>query len=317
MSLFKIKLYILLFPLFLFSQEEIWFESANPFSFKDIITNLDNQKKQMVHGILRMPKNFNKHQKYPLVIAVAGSNGWAAHHYDYLKMYRENGIATFELCSFKSRDVISTVGTQTKVTTAMMILDSYSALKALQKHNNINIEKAAITGWSLGGGVSLFSAWQPLKNAINSQVSFVAHLPIYPPCIVTPTILDFGNAPIHILIGALDNWTPAEACLELVNKLKNNTNIDLTIYPNAHHSFDRETPLSIRKNGYILEDCRFVMDKTGSVLMNFLNIPMTSPFLQKVGLFMCARRGPTYGGNNDARKKALHFSKKFMLEHLY
>jgi len=231
-------------------------------------------------------------------------------------MYRDNGIATFELCSFQSRGILSTVGTQTQVTTAMMILDSYRAFEVLQKHVNINASKIAITGWSLGGGVSLFAAWKPLQNAINSKVVFAAHLPIYPPCIVTPTVLDFGTSPIHILIGELDNWTPADACLELVYKLQNNTNIDLTIYPNAHHSFDRETPLAVKENGYILEDCRFIMNKHGAVLMNFLSIPMTSPLLQKVGLAMCAKRGPTYGGNSIARMQALNFAKQFMNQHL-
>ena len=313
-----IKLGFFLFiPLLLCSQDTIYFNSANPFSFKSIIENLDNQASQNVYGILRMPKNFDNKKQYPLVIAVAGSNGWSDHHYEYLEMYRNNDMATFELCSFKSRGISSTVGKQIKVTTAMMVLDSYRAYELLEKHPNIHADNIAITGWSLGGGVSLFSAWNPLNNAINSQVSFAAHLALYPPCIVTPEVLDFGDAPIHILIGELDNWTPAKACLDLVNILKDQTNIDLTIYPNAHHSFDRDTLLSIKKNGYILENCRFKMTRNGSVLMNFFNIPMTSPLLQKIGLSMCAKRGPTYGGNQNAKIAAFKFSKKFMREHLY
>ena len=43
---------------FIFSQsQEVSFESVNPFSFKDIITNLDNQEKQAVTGILTIPEN--------------------------------------------------------------------------------------------------------------------------------------------------------------------------------------------------------------------------------------------------------------------
>ena len=312
----KILLIFFLIPYIFFAQDTIYFDSANPFSFKDIITDLDNQKHQNVYGILRMPDNVNLDEKYPLIIAVAGSNGWANHHYQYLQMYRKHGIATFELCSFKSRGIESTVGTQTKVTTAMMILDSYRASEALQKHANIKANKIGITGWSLGGGVSLFSAWEPLKRAINNNVSFAAHLPIYPPCIVMPKVLDFGDSPIHILIGDLDNWTPAEACAELVDKLKNHNNIDLTIYPNAHHSFDRDGPLLVKENGYILEDCRFLMENDGTVYMSFLNLPMTTPMLQKIGLFVCAKRGPTYGGNKIAKMKAFLFAKEFMETHL-
>ena len=316
MKLLNFLTAILFAPLILFGQEKIYFESANPFSFKDIITDLHNQQHHNVYGILRMPDNFLKTEKYPLVIAVAGSNGWSDHHYEYLKMYRANGIATFELCSFKSRGIESTVGTQTEVTTAMMILDSYRALDTLAQHPNIKPERIAITGWSLGGGVSLFAAWEPLKKTISTKTSFAAPLPIYPPCIVTPTLLEFGDNPIHILIGELDNWTPAEACLELVNKAKKHSNIDLTIYPNAHHSFDRDGPLLIKDNGYLLEDCRFIMQENGTVTMNFLNIPMTTPILQKIGLATCAKRGPTYGGNKKAKIQALDFAKKFMNKHL-
>ena len=309
-------IFFLTIPFLGFNQEKISFISANPFSFKDIITNLDNQQNQEVYGILNMPENWSKEKKYPLIIAVSGSEGWASHHYEYLQIYRDNGIATFELCSFKSRGVSSTVGTQVEVTTAMMILDSYRAFETLIKLPNIDQNNIGITGWSLGGGVTLFSAWEPLNQAINSKVQFAAHLALYPPCIVTPTILNFGNSPIHILIGELDNWTPAQACLELVNKLYNHPNIGLTIYPNAYHSFDRTTPPTVKKDGYILENCRFILREDGAVLMNFLNIPMSNPLLQKIGVGLCAKRGPTYGGNSVARIKAFDFAKNFMIEHL-
>jgi len=307
---------IFLLPLIIFSQEKIEFISKNPFSFQDIITNLEEQEDQLVYGILRMPDNIKKDVGMPLIIAVAGSNGWANHHYEYLELYRKSGIATFELCSFQSRGISSTVGDQTKVTTAMMILDAYKAFEVLVKNPMINPNKIGITGWSLGGGVSLFSAWQPLKNSINPNLTFAAHLPLYPPCIVMPTISNFGESPIHILIGELDNWTPAQACEELVSKLGDASNIELTIYPNAHHSFDSNHTVKINKTGYILEDCRFLLEENGTVVMNFLNIPMSTPFLQKIGLAMCAKRGPKYGGNKDTKKASLKFAEEFMVKHL-
>ena len=85
----------------------------------------------------------------------------------------------------------------------------------------------------------------------------------------------------------------------------------------AHHSFDRDGPLLVKENGYILEDCRFLMRDDGTVYMDFLNFPMTTPFLQKIGLFTCAKRGPTYGGNKIAKTQALIFSEEFMKMYLY
>ena len=298
------------------SREKITFQSANPFGFNDVMSALDEQDEQEVFGYLTFPDN-DKEGKLPLVIGVAGSLGWGEHHYEYLNMYRDIGIATFELNSFKARGVVSTVGTQVEVTLAMMILDSYRALAVLSEHPRIDKNRIAITGWSLGGGTTLFSGWLPLKNIIEPDLSFAAHLAFYPPCFIEPEILDFTDAPFYILIGKLDDWTPAQPCVELVDKMQIlGTDIGLTVYEESHHSFDRSTAPIVDENAYSFTDCRLKMRKDGAVVMNFLNIPMTSPLLQKIGLAFCAERGPTFGGNPVSREKAFEFSKQFMTEHL-
>jgi len=304
----------ILFSSILFSQEKITFSSANPFGLKDIITALDKQKKQEVEGILRFPKGEGP---CPLVLGVAGSLDWSIHHLEYLEMYRSMGIATFEVKSFSSRNVTSTVGSQTEVTTSMMILDAYKAFEKLANDPRIDKNRVAITGWSLGGGVALFSGWLPLVEKITNKVKFAAHLSIYPPCIVEPEVLRFTDAPMHIMIGALDDWVPAAACEELVPKIKDSgANIGLTVFPDSHHSFDKDTPLSFKENAYKTVDCRFKMNKDGAVLMNFLSIPMTTPLRQKIGLALCAERGTTMGGNPKTRKEAFQLAKEFMGKHL-
>ena len=50
--------------------------------------------------------------------------------------------------------------------------------------------------------------------------------------------------------------------------------------------------------------------------MNLLNIPMTTPFRQKIGLALCAKRGTTMGGNPKTREEAFQFSREFMSKHL-
>tara|TARA_B110000003_G_scaffold41808_1_gene38962 strand:- start:403 stop:1380 length:978 start_codon:yes stop_codon:yes gene_type:complete len=296
-----------------FKKEVIHFESANPFSLSDIIINLDGQEQQKVFGQLTIPiDNLNTKKKYPLIIGVAGSMGWRKHHLDYLKMYQEQGYATFQLNSFKSRGITSTVGSQDEVTIAAVILDAYKALEKLSKHPKINKNKVALTGWSLGGGVALFAGWLPLKKAITNKVNFAAHLAFYPPCFINPESLSFTKAPIHILIGEADNWTPSEPCKDLVHKLAKNTNINITTYPKAHHGFDSEEPVVRNEKGYSFKDCLFDLTSDGDVLMNYLKLPMSSPLLQKVGFMFCVERGVNVGGNPEARKKSFVFAKEFM-----
>ena len=231
-------------------------------------------------------------------------------------MYQKAGFATFELKSFKSRDIESTVGSQVEVTTAMMILDAYRALEKLSEHQNIDKNKVSITGWSLGGAVSLFSAWLPIKNAITKEVSFASHLPIYPPCFVDPENTDFTEAPIHILIGEIDNWTPAKPCTEFVRKINKKGNVGLTIYPNAHHSFDSKSELTKNEKGYSFKDCMFKLSDEGDGLMNYLSLPMSSPLMQKLGFLFCVERGVNLGGTPLTRNQAFTFAKSFMIETL-
>ncbi len=294
-------------------KQEVAFESANPFSLSDIILNLNAQEKQTVFGQLSIPMDsLHPDKKYPLIIGVAGSLGWRKHHLEYMEMYQQNGFATFELNSFKSRDITSTVGSQDEVTIAAIILDAYRALEKLAEHPNIDKEKVSITGWSLGGGVSLFSGWMPVKNAITTSVSFASHLAFYPPCFINPENLAFTQAPIHILIGEKDNWTPAAPCSNLIKKLEGKANIALTTYPESHHSFDSETPVTRNEKGYSFKDCLFTLTEDGDVLMNYLQLPMSSPLLQKLGFMFCVEQGVDIGGNPAARKKAFAFAKEFM-----
>ena len=308
---------IIIFCSFIFSDsQEISFESANPFSLKDIIANIDDLEKQTVTGILTIPDK--KKKKYPVVIGVAGSSGWGEHHFEYLKMYQDAGIATLQLQSFKSRNETSTVGTQNTVTIPMVILDSYRALEKLAENPKIDIENVAITGWSLGGGVTLFSGWKPIMDAIDSDYKFAAHLAFYPPCFAEPSVLEFTDSPMHILIGEIDEWTPADACIELTSLLKESqiNNVGITVYKGAHHSFDRDEPIMVAEGGYSFKDCRFKMNDEGAVLMNYFNIPMTNWFTQMIGFAMCAERDPQFGGHPESRKKSFKFAKKFMIEHL-
>ncbi|MBT3217367.1 MAG: hypothetical protein HOD97_07170 [Candidatus Marinimicrobia bacterium] len=313
------KLFMLsIFISFLFASEgeTITFTSANPFGFKDVISTLDQQEPQEVYGILKMPKQM-ENSKIPLIIGVAGSLGWSDHHYKFLQMYRDMGIATFEVKSFASRDIESTVGSQVEVTIAAMMLDVYRAFETLANDPRIDKDRVAITGWSLGGGVTLFSGWLPAKNVMNSTLTFAAHLAFYPPCFIVPENLDFTDAPMHILIGDLDNWTPAAACEELIPEmLANGANIGLTVYKDSHHSFDSAKEPVVNEVGYSFTDCRLKMQADGAVVMNFLDIPMTNPTLQKIGLAFCAERGPTHGGNPESREAAFIFAKEFMGEHL-
>ena len=88
----------------------------------------------------------------------------------------------------------------------------------------------------------------------------------------------------------------------------------MTIYPEAHHSFDSKSPLEQNEDGLSFKDCLFKLTEDGDVLMNYLNFPMSSPIMQKIGFLFCVDRGVNLGGNPESREKAFLFSRSFMLE---
>lgn len=297
------------------NQEIIVFESKNPFNFYDIFNNLEIITNQHVYGVLTYPDSVQ--EKYPVIIGVAGSKGWGEHHYGYMDRYQDAGFATLNLHSFKSRGVESTVGEQISATIPMIVHDAYMALAALSEKKEIDINKVAITGWSLGGGVALLSAWKPIQEHISPEFTFAAHLPIYPPCMSSVEDLEFTSSPIYILIGEIDNWVPAEPCIDLVKSMQiKGYDVGITVYPDAHHSFDRNMELKSVDEAYSLTDCRLSLSKTGIVKTLDYNIPFNNSTLQKIGLYLCADRGTTFGGHEIAREKSKEFALKFMTSHL-
>jgi len=295
------------------NQEIVVFDSKNPFNFYDVFHRMDEISDQKVFGILTKPENTGV---FPVIIGVAGSVGWGEHHYGYLERYLDMGFAVLSLHSFKSRSVESTVGEQLSVTLPMVVYDAFMALGKLSGDNNIDTERAGITGWSLGGGVALFTAWSPIQEAISPNLKFAAHLPFYPPCMVIPDELRFTNAPVHILAGEIDDWVPAAACEELVEVANiSGYDIGITVYPDASHSFDRSMDVVLDNNAYSFTDCRMKLSNDGVVsLLN--GFPLSSPTLQKIGLVFCADKGAHWGGNNYARENSAQFAKEFMKLHL-
>ena len=60
----------------------------------------------------------------------------------------------------------------------------------------------------------------------------------------------------------------------------------------------------------------FTLTSDGHVLMNYLNMPMSNAFLQKLGFLFCASKGVTIGGNLEARNQSFEFAKEFMINTL-
>jgi dienelactone hydrolase len=106
---------------------------------------------------------------------------------------------------------------------ARIALDFLSTLPYVRK------DRIGLMGGSHGGASTLATLLRPGSG-------FVAAVALYPRCSITPRLKP--DVPLLILIGELDDWTPAKDCRPLASA----QNVTLKIYPGVHHSFDSSRP---------------------------------------------------------------------------
>ena len=126
--------------------------------------------------------------------------------------------------------------------------DAYAALAYLRAQPFVDPRRVGLMGGSHGGATTLATMIAPARDAERvareKGEGFAAAVALYPRCAVrTPRIYQ-PVAPLLILIGEKDDWTPAEPCRKLAEAAREaGYPVAIKIYPGAHHSFDSSNPV--------------------------------------------------------------------------
>jgi dienelactone hydrolase len=173
--------------------------------------------------------------------------------------------------------------------------DAYAALAYARALPYVDGRRVGLMGGSHGGSTTLASMAAPESDgeslARERRAGFTAAVALYPRCAArlgswrgTSGVYQ-PIAPLLILIGEKDDWTPAEACRRLSDAARQaGYPVAIKIYPGAHHSFDSRNPV------------RYVATR----------INPSAPF----------GRGATTGGNPDAWADSIRTVLGFFGEHL-
>lgn len=184
------------------------------------------------------------------------------------------GYVTIAPDSFSTRghaDGVCTDGSEPIVTYAQRANDAYEALAYLRTLPYVDGNRIAVMGGSHGGTSTLVTNVDGRINSARRTGGFAAAIALYPGCggplgewqalrdkepgspikgykgVYKPL------APLMILIGELDDWSPAEPCRQLAERAKAaGLPVEITVYPGAHHSFDSNAPTTFndkRRNG--------------------------------------------------------------------
>ena len=298
-----------------------FFKSSSPFEFYHILNNIDLEPKENIYGSLIFPENAKL--PCPLVIAIHGSAGLRGNHHDHIVNLLEAGIAVFRIHSFEARGLISIVENQMAVTLATMITDAFRALSLISQHPDIDSNKIGIAGWSLGGSTAFYSAWQPIINSLTiDNEKFSAHLPLYPGTHIKPVINEWSDAPMHILCGKDDDYTPTSLVENILEYIKpKKSNIDLTVYPDAHHSFDSIEPLEFIPFAIKLKEQFATIDKEGHLnfttdkneIINIDSKEGRMRLLQETPNILGAHTGGNWVARRQSHKDVVSFFKKHFL----
>jgi len=141
-----------------------------------------------------------------------------------------------------------------EVAPARRAVDAYAALTHARALPFVDGRRVGVMGGSHGGSTTLAamaapeSEWEALARA--KRGGFAGAVALYPGCRATlgSWHADTGTyravAPLLILIGDRDDWTPAGPCVALARSSQPTEHpVEIVVYPGAHHSFDSDRPV--------------------------------------------------------------------------
>jgi dienelactone hydrolase len=121
--------------------------------------------------------------------------------------------------------------------------DAYQALAFLAAQAFVRADRVGMLGNSLGAGSVLTALERDLVEPM-FPMKFRSGVAFYPRCAGMAGIM---TAPSLVLIGELDDWTPAAACRDMAagrtgtfgppREPADRSKVELVVYPDTHHSF--------------------------------------------------------------------------------
>ena len=292
------------------------YDSSSPYELSDIVRRCEAPR-QRVFGHLLFPDAFEA--PVPCIVALHGSFNWRGHHYDHIVRFLDMGCAVFRVHPFDARGVATTATTQLEVTHAMLIADAYAALRRLARHPQIDPARIGIAGWSLGGTAALYAAWAPVAEALApGGERFAAHLPIYPAANIRVEDDRWTGAPVRVLIGSLDDFTPAAPAVVLAERLAaRGLPVETIVYPDSHHSFDAIDEVEAYPQALGLRpDASLTLTRDGRMVVTGTEFEVSTPEGRRAAFGRLVRVGTHAGGNRRARRRAFADAEAFVRRHL-
>lgn len=134
-----------------------------------------------------------------------------------------------------------------RVTPANRRLDVLGAVAYLAGRSDVDARKIGVVGWSDGGSAVLAATNLHHPDVTAAEVKPAFAVAFYPDCEAELKRGYEPAAPLLMLVGRADDWTPAAPCRALAHAA-DDPKPEIEVYPGAYHVFDDDTPVRIRKD---------------------------------------------------------------------
>lgn len=281
----------------------ITFQSPTPRTMRDLVTHAAMER-ATISGVLSLPQSGAG--PVPAMIILHGSGGISGREPMWAQRLNELGYAAFIVDSFTGRGIKDTLTDQSQLSMAGDMADGLVALKLLASHPRIDRKRIAVMGFSRGGIAALYTALEPIRRGIiDDDLRFAAHVPLYPACNVPYVSAHLDGAPILMLLGGKDDYTPAAPCVAYAETLRaKGAEVSVVVYPEARHGFDGLSSPRYFPTFTTGRDCRGAVDLDAGTITAVTKNGTVQGEAALVELKRCVTRGVYTGGDMEGREKA-------------
>lgn len=186
--------------------------------------------------------------RFPAVVMMHGCGGWQAPVQHALREHatflRGHGFVVLNLDSFGPRGIGGGPACENvpELTAALRYRtqDAFDALRYLRTLDYVDGGRVFLMGQSNGGSVAMLAAVAGAsRTMMGNDTGFRGVVAFYPWCGAYGTSRPQLEAPLLVLAGARDDWTPPGECQRMRSW---GASLRVSVYPRAAHSFDVLAP---------------------------------------------------------------------------
>lgn len=165
-------------------------------------------------------------------------NGWGVHV-----------LVTDSLTPRGERELCTQKTAGRRVTQQERRRDALGALQWLAAQPGVDAARLGLLGWSHGGSNVLAATHARHPEVANAPVRPALAVAYYPGCAAELKAGWSAVAPLLLLVGEADDWTPPGPCRELAARAtRAGEPVQFHAYPGAHHGFDGREPVRLRRD---------------------------------------------------------------------